>query len=329
MIIIGLKGVDQVDNSNGNRFEGDNWEEREMSFYQDRRGYREEAERKRRWWLPITILLVIVAAIGAFFYFASRSQLWFFQDLMAIISPVEEEVQIVIPLALFAGKDIEELAGRAVEEQGVDEVVPIEGDKLVFNMTPAVKESLLEGARNDLEEKLFRLEEDRQYHYIVYTSHDDSFEDFFLVTDDDHFDDALMAASELFVAALYYQYLDAAGGDVREVSMILENNETGAQEKFTYPGDLDRAASILENSLVADEEPAGPAPGDKVVVDTGPDNLNLRNGPAITYLIIDILSSGTVLEVIGEEGEWLQVVTPDQKEGWVHGDFVKLVDDHG
>jgi len=64
-----------------------------------------------------------------------------------------------------------------------------------------------------------------------------------------------------------------------------------------------------------------------VIVTTGPDNLNLRNGPEITYLIIDVLSSGTVLEVIGVEGVWLEVITPDQKEGWVHGDFVEFYDE--
>jgi len=318
-----------VDNSNNNRFEGEDWEERGKAFYQDRNIDRQDGERKRRWWIPITVLLIIIAVLGVLYYFASRSQHWFFQDLMAVITPEVEQAQIIIPAALFAGKDLEDIATHAVEEQGVDEVVPIEGDRLVYNMTPEVKEKLLEGARNDVKEKLSRLEEDRQYHYIVYVSYDNSFVDFFLVTDDDHFDEALITASELFVSAVYYQYLYAAGDDAREVSMIIENNETGTQEKLDYPGDIDRVASLLDSPEAVNEEPAGPAPGDKVAVDTGPDNLNLRDGPAITYLIIDILHSGTELEVIGEEGEWLQVVTPDQKEGWVHGDFVEIVDEDG
>jgi len=318
-----------MDRSNDPQFENDERIEENMARYQERRSFREEEEGKRRWWIPLTILLIIVAAIGALWYFASRSEFWFFQDLMAVISPEEEEIQIIMPEALFAGQDVDEVAARAIEDQGVDEIVPIEDDMLVYNMSPAVKESLHEEARTTLEEKLSDLDEYRQYPYLVDISYDDSFTEFFLLISDGEEmpTEALRAASELFVTAVYYHYLDAAGDDVREVRIELENEETDALETFAYPADLNRVASILERPERVDEEPAGPEAGDRVVVDTGPDNLNLREGPEITYLIIGVLSSGTVLEVTGTEGEWLEVVTPEQKEGWVHGDFVKLVED--
>ncbi len=318
-----------MDRSNDPQFENDERIEENMARYQERRSFREKEEGKRRWWIPLTILLIIVAAIGALWYFASRSEFWFFQDLMAVISPEEEEIQIIMPEALFAGQDVDEVAARAIEDQGVDEIVPIEDDMLVYNMSPAVKESLHEEARTTLEEKLSDLDEYRQYPYLVDISYDDSFTEFFLLISDGEEmpTEALRAASELFVTAVYYHYLDAAGDDVREVRIELENEETDALETFAYPADLNRVASILERPERVDEEPAGPEAGDRVVVDTGPDNLNLREGPEITYLIIGVLSSGTVLEVTGTEGEWLEVVTPEQKEGWVHGDFVKLVED--
>ncbi len=318
-----------MDRSNDPQFEKNEGTEENMARYQERRSFREEGEGKRRWWIPLTILVIIVAVIGAFWYVASRSELWFFQDLMAVISPEEEEIQIIMPEALFAGQDVDEVAARAIEDQGVDEIVPIEDDMLVYNMSPAVKESLHEEARTTLEEKLSDLDDYGQYPYMANISYDDSFTEFFLLISDGEEipTEALRAASELFVAAVYYHYLDAAGDDVQEVRIELENEETEALETFAYPADLSRVASILKRPERVDEEPAGPEAGDRVVVDTGPDNLNLRAGPEITYLIIEVLSSGTVLEVTGTEGEWLEVVTPEQKEGWVHGDFVKLVED--
>ncbi len=315
-----------MDKSGQSRFDNEEVDEVEKPYYQDRRGSWEAGRKKKRWWIPLTLLMIIVAVVGSLWYIGSRTQFWLFQDLMEAIFPAEEEIQIIMPAALFAGQDFEEIAACAVEEQGVDEIVPIEEDQLVYNMTPEVREKLLTDAENDLEEKLSTLEDGRQHPYVVEISYDDSFEEFYLMIEPDQFDQALVPASELYAAAVYYQYLIAAGDEAREVAVELENEETGARETLAYPGDLNRVASILERPAVADEEPVGPAAGDEVVVDTGPDNLNLRDGPAITYLIIDILSSGTVLEVIDEEGEWLKVITPDQKEGWVHGDFVELVD---
>ena len=319
-----------MDRSNDPQVENDERTEENMARYQERRSFREEGEEKRRWWIPLTILVIIVAAIGTFWYVASRSELWFFQDLMAVISPEEEEIQIIIPAALFAGQDVDEVAARAIEEQGVDEIVPIEDDMLVYNMSPAVKESLHEEAKTNLEEKLSGLEEYRRYPYLVDVSYDDNFAEFYLLISagEEMPGEALVTASELFVTAVYYHYLDAAGDEVREVEIELENEESGARETIVYPGDLNWVASILERPERVTEGPAGPEAGDRVVVDTGPDNLNLREGPEITYLIIDVLNSGTVLEVTGTEGEWLEVITPEQKEGWVHGDFVKLVEDN-
>lgn len=54
--------------------------------------------------------------------------------------------------------------------------------------------------------------------------------------------------------------------------------------------------------------------------------LNLRSGPGTTYDILDCLLLGTVLEVTGKEKEWLQVIAPSGKNGWVHGDYVKATE---
>ncbi len=277
-------------------------------------------------WIPLVLLLIIGIGIGVFWYTGGLSQLGFIQVIREGFAPADEEVQIIIPVDIFAGEDIDEITARAVEVQGVEKIAPIEDDKLVYTMSPEVKAEMLDEAKHDLEQKLSYLEDDRLYPYLEDISYDDSYQDFNLMVDQlqDHSDEILTAASELFMKAVYYQYFKKDNEAVQEVTVVLEDSQSADQERFIYPDDLSRAAAFLESPAVAVEAPQTPLEGDKVVVDTAPDNLNLRAGPAITYLIIDILYQGTVLEVIGEEGEWLNVITPEQKEGWVHGDFVEI-----
>lgn len=64
---------------------------------------------------------------------------------------------------------------------------------------------------------------------------------------------------------------------------------------------------------------------DKIVA-VNVDILRLRGGPGTGYDILDRLVRGTVLKVKGSQEEWLNVVAPDNKNGWVHGDYVVSVD---
>lgn len=62
---------------------------------------------------------------------------------------------------------------------------------------------------------------------------------------------------------------------------------------------------------------------DKVVVNV--DVLRLRGGPSTDHEILDRLFLGTMLQVEGNQGEWLKVITPDGKHGWVHGAYVRAI----
>lgn len=59
---------------------------------------------------------------------------------------------------------------------------------------------------------------------------------------------------------------------------------------------------------------------DKVVVNV--DYLRLRSGPSTDHDILDRFMKGDILKQIGRENEWIQVIAPDGKEGWVHGDYL-------
>ena len=294
-----------------------------------RYSFDEEPDGKKRWWIPLSIALIIIAGISIFWFLNNRSPFGWFQSIRESLDLVEQQVQVTLPEDLFAGRDLEAVTARALEEKDVDEIVTAEDGSLIYMMSPAVRDNLLQEAAADLEDLLASFEDDNQYPYIIEISHDDSFKEFSLVVDleEDELDDALTAASELFMASVYYHYFKAGEDAVPEVLITIEDSEDTTLDELAYPGDLNRAAAVLERPEMAFERPRLPAAGDKVIVTTGPDNLNLRNGPEITYLIIDVLSSGTVLEVIGVEGVWLEVTTPDQKEGWVHGDFVEFYDE--
>lgn len=301
--------------------------ERETQYVQKRFKPDKQAGKKKRWLIPLALLLIIIVAISIFAFIDSRIEIGVFQQLRELLALGEQQVEVTLPLALFSfeDKDIKEITTRALEEQGVDEVVQSDDQVLIYKMSPEVKDKLLGEAKNDLEEKITALKDNRQYPYLVDISYDNSYQDFYLVIDHEQKDRALFAAAKLFVLAVYYHNFYAAEDAVQEVSISIEDTETGdIQENLVSPDDLNRVATILERPEEWEEAPKTPQAGSQVIVSTGPDNLNLRDGPEITYLIIDILSSETILDVIGKDGDWLEVITPDGKEGWVHGDYVKI-----
>ena len=55
------------------------------------------------------------------------------------------------------------------------------------------------------------------------------------------------------------------------------------------------------------------------------DNLrvDMRSGPTSGHRIVDFLPSGTAMQVISEEGDWIQVRVGD-KEGWVQSQYTSV-----
>jgi uncharacterized protein YgiM (DUF1202 family) len=86
------------------------------------------------------------------------------------------------------------------------------------------------------------------------------------------------------------------------------------------------APRLTEPSVTDTPTPTGiPIPQADAVVNATP--LNLRAGPGTQYGIVGQLSEGDALTVTGknnEAGDWLQVVTTDEIEGWVSSQFVIL-----
>lgn len=90
-------------------------------------------------------------------------------------------------------------------------------------------------------------------------------------------------------------------------------------------GDVDPDQSQADRDTIPDTEPI-PEEKDREHVAVDVNLLRLRSGPGTDFAILDLLPMGTVLEVTGRDAEWLQVITPQDKQGWVYGDYVKRVD---
>lgn len=61
---------------------------------------------------------------------------------------------------------------------------------------------------------------------------------------------------------------------------------------------------------------------------TGGSCLNVRTGAGMDYEIIDWLRPGEEVKVIGSEGDWYEVIVPEQK-GYVHGYYLELFEKAG
>ena len=61
---------------------------------------------------------------------------------------------------------------------------------------------------------------------------------------------------------------------------------------------------------------------------TGGSCLNVRTGAGMDYEIIDRLSPGEEVKVIGSEGDWYEVIVPEKK-GYVHGYYLELFEKAG
>lgn len=51
-------------------------------------------------------------------------------------------------------------------------------------------------------------------------------------------------------------------------------------------------------------------------------NLNLREGPAANYLLIDVLATGITLVILEQENGWFHVRDASGRQGWVNGTYV-------
>ncbi len=274
----------------------------------------DQRDKKKKWVIPLALLLIIAAAFAVYL-------------LLDPITPREETLHITMPKAIFTGKDLPELESALLEEDLVESITEDDAYTVTFTLSNRKLQILLEKTESSLLQNIDAIKIGQQHPYIADIRYNEQYSDFSLTVNagSGQIDQALLTASGLFMEGLYYHYLAADLNSAINLTVTIEEAGSGnIIDNLTYPGDLSRASEIISRPDELAMARRTPQAGDIVVVSTGPDNLNLRNGPEITYLIIAILNSGTILEVTGTDGVWLEVITPDGQEGWVHGNFVEF-----
>lgn len=90
-------------------------------------------------------------------------------------------------------------------------------------------------------------------------------------------------------------------------------------------GDWMMDADTEEDAEEPEPEPA-PEPAAIGTVDVRSDTyLHLRTGPGMEHQIIGHLLRGTEVEVVGEDGDWYQVIVPEAS-GYVHKDYLDVAE---
>jgi cell wall-associated NlpC family hydrolase len=84
--------------------------------------------------------------------------------------------------------------------------------------------------------------------------------------------------------------------------------------------DAPQARSILP---IATTIPPPPPPKVAVVREA---NVNLRDGPGTAYVALTKLDPGSTIDLVGQYAGWFQVQLPDQRIGWVTGEFLTLAE---
>jgi hypothetical protein len=315
--------VIKMEDMNRPRFEFEESMDNESSYRSRKDRFDRGPGKKKKWVLPLALLLILVAVLSVFWYLGGLSGL-----PGPFFASGEKTVMVKLPEALFADSNIKEAMAAAAGEEGTEAAEQDEDGTLVYKLSVEARDSLLEKAKGKLEENIAALKDERQHPYLTDISYDSAYRDFNLAIDreQEQYEQVLVTVSELYMLAAFYQQIGAGADPAPELLITIEDTGSGdILEQLNYPNDLAWMAEVLINATVTVAAPVAPQAGDQVIVITGSDNLNLRNGPEITYLIIDILRSGTILEVTGAEGVWLKVITPDGKEGWVHGGFVEIL----
>jgi len=123
----------------------------------------------------------------------------------------------------------------------------------------------------------------------------------------------------------------ASGGDDMTTAPETETTtetDTSALEENTEDIEIPYSYTIDENGNLIITIGGVGDPAEKTTigtVTTSGGRLNVRTGAGMNYEVIDQLRNGEEVTVIGSEGDWYEVIIPEKK-GYVHGDYLELIE---
>jgi len=121
----------------------------------------------------------------------------------------------------------------------------------------------------------------------------------------------------------------ASGGDDMTTAAETEpTTESTASEENTEDIEIPYSYTIDEDGNLIITVGGVADPAEKTTIGTVTTNggrLNVRTGAGMSYEVIDQLRNGEEVTVIGSEGDWYEVIIPE-KRGYVHGDYLELIE---
>lgn len=131
---------------------------------------------------------------------------------------------------------------------------------------------------------------------------------------------AVLCMASFSVTAFAYE-----GGETATVTDAETAADTEEDIKIPYSCIIDEYGNLVI-TIGGVTDPAEIETVGTVV--TGGSCLNVRTGAGMDYEIIDWLSPGEEVKVIGSEGDWYEVIVPEKK-GYVHGYYLELFEKAG
>jgi len=146
-------------------------------------------------------------------------------------------VEITLPASLFEGEDIDEVIAEA-KEDGVSDVTVHDDGSLTYKMSKSKHNEMMREMKDDLLEYIEETKNSEDYKSIKDITHNKVFSEFTLLVDQEAFENSFdgFAALGLGMSGLYYQLFDGVAPDDYEVTVFIENLNTGEVfDTIVYP----------------------------------------------------------------------------------------------
>ncbi|ARK32300.1 hypothetical protein [Halalkalibacter krulwichiae] len=146
-------------------------------------------------------------------------------------------VEITIPPMMLEDQDIDQVIADA-KEAGVKEVTENEDGSLTYKMSRSTHNEMMSEMREGIEANIEEIKQSDDYPSIADVRSNQSYSEFTLVVDQEAFENSFdgFAALGLAMTGMYYQIFNGDDPDKIDVTIHLENAETGEVFNTTvYP----------------------------------------------------------------------------------------------
>ncbi|MCK0472827.1 hypothetical protein [Halalkalibacter sp. APA_J-10(15)] len=150
--------------------------------------------------------------------------------LVSIIAACGQEanVEVTIPATFLESEDLE----SAIEEakaDGIEEIEENEDGSLTYIMSKSTHDELMEEIEASLQESIEEMKTSEDFVSIADVSANSSFSEFTVVVDQEMFENSFdgFAILGLAIGGLYYQLFDGVDPEQYEVTVQLEDEQSG------------------------------------------------------------------------------------------------------